>query len=99
MEKKTLPLEFLLETGLLFEINRKILHPLGLALSLYLNDKGEVFDMEILDMRDDEEGVRYSDDTYAIGCDKFFKYMEAHGKKAIHGRFKKLGYILQGENV
>ena len=32
--------EFLVDSGLLFEINRKILHPLGLAIEVVVEDDG-----------------------------------------------------------
>lgn len=36
------PPKFMHESGLLFEINRKILHPLGLALFYVENDDGSI---------------------------------------------------------
>ena len=34
--------EFLSDNGLLFEINRKVLHPLGLAMEIYIDDDDKI---------------------------------------------------------
>jgi hypothetical protein len=53
------PAEFLMTTGLLFEINRRVLHPLGLALEISLDDEtGESRIGGIWDYREDPEADR-----------------------------------------
>ena len=58
---------FLLDTGLLGEVNRVILHPRGLALSVGDNeldgDAREVRFHSVLDYRDDPGGISFDDDT------------------------------------
>ena len=58
-----------IESGLLCEVNRRILHPVGLALEVGLPDDdadGRVA-LAMWDYRDDPEGVAYSDDLIAPG--------------------------------
>lgn len=52
------------ELGLLQEVNRKFFHPLGLALSINLNqDTGKVDSLGgIWDYRDDPEGIFFAED-------------------------------------
>jgi len=65
------PAKFLIETGLLFEINRTILHPLGLSLAFHIendmhmnkklvNSGKEEVRCSLLDFRNDEEGVVFT---------------------------------------
>lgn len=56
--------KFLLEAGLLGEINRKVLHPLGLALIVKENLDGTCkFSNELLDCRDDFEGISFPESS------------------------------------
>lgn len=45
--------------GYLTEVNRRVLHPLGLALEVDVNDAGEWVLSGVWDYRDDPEGIRY----------------------------------------
>lgn len=91
---------FLLDSGLLFEINRKVLHPLGLAMSVELDDDSntKVVFGDIVDSRDDPEGFIFSPESFLDGIDKLGQYMEEFGQKALNSRLEKLGYIIQ-ENM
>jgi hypothetical protein len=83
---------FLLDSGLLFEINRRVLHPLGLAL--------EVSDDRISgiwDCRSDPEGIYFDDETFEAGVRKLKAYMNERGTKAIVTRTACLGYKVQGD--
>lgn len=53
------PAEFVSE-GYLHEVNRKFLHPLGLALSVHTDEFGTHLG-DIWDYRDDPEGLRFDD--------------------------------------
>lgn len=86
---------FLRDAGLLFEINRKILHPLGLALEIVINDDGTEAFGEIWDSRDDPEGIIYADDCYESGLKKFKVYMKERGNTALKSRMENLGYLVQ----
>ena len=87
--------EFLLDSGLLFEINRKILHPLGLALETVVHEDGTVEFGQIWDARDDPEGMLYADDCYASGLKKLKAYLKEQGNEALKSRMEKLGFLVQ----
>lgn len=101
MKEKYLSIEFLEDNGLLFEINRKVLHPLGLALCFVckVDELGNEVtnEIQVWDCRKDEEGIVFAAETYEDGEKKFCQYMREFGKKGIKKRYKKLGYITQGE--
>lgn len=50
------------EIGLLQEVNRQFLHPMGLALEVVIDDDGTYKFGEIWDYRDDEEGMLFGKD-------------------------------------
>lgn len=58
--------KYLLDTGLLGEINRRVLHPLGLAIIINVEDDGSCsFSNELMDCRDDVEGIEFSPELLA----------------------------------
>lgn len=59
--------KFLVESGLLFEINRKVMHPRGLALEVKQNDDGTiVMSQELQDWRD-EDGIEFGPESIERG--------------------------------
>jgi len=58
MDKKLNAREFR-EKGYLQELNRRFLHPLGLAIEIKVEDDGTEVLGGIWDSRDDEEGIYY----------------------------------------
>lgn len=95
MKKIKRPIEFLLENGLLFEINRKVLHPLGLALEAEIDDDGKVVIGSIWDCRSDPEGILFSPDSWQSGKDKLDKYMADYGEPVVKSRLQTLGFVEQ----
>jgi hypothetical protein len=91
--------DLLLDTGLLFQINKDILHPLGLALSVNIDDKtGEkTLSQDLWDCRDDVDGLIYTDETFKDGSEKLEKFYTEVGLDKLEKRREKLGYIVQGE--
>lgn len=88
--------EFLLETGLLFEINRQVLHPLGLALEIKINEENGKIDFgDILDCREDLEGIIFDPETFVEGKERYEKYLEAYGNTNLNFRLSKLGFKAQ----
>jgi len=88
--------KFLLDNGLLFEINRKVLHPLGLALEIQMEDDGSnVTFGRIWDERKDQEGIIFAEDSLEDGANKLHGYMHQQGIVALAHRQEKLGYIIQ----
>lgn len=92
-----LPLNFLLENGLLFEINRTILHPVGLALSVKIdpNIQDGPNEILVLSQTDDSEGFLYSSDDFKSGFARLNRYMKTSGESALTRRQSSLGYIRQ----
>lgn len=95
------PAEFLVDSGLLFEINRTILHPMGLAIAVTLDESdagtesAEEAPIKIWDCRDDPEGIYFEDTTFDEGQTKFYKT----NKEALTRyttRRRCLGYVVQG---
>lgn len=72
-------------TGLLQEINRTILHPLGLAAEVRLD--GSLF---IQDHRSDPEGVMYDE----VDASKAAAYAEMWTRR-VADRTKRLGWVIQ----
>ena len=90
-EIKYLPIREFRELGLLLEINRTFLHPLGLALEVVVNDEtGEESLSGVWDYREDPEGIVYG----TLNKEKVKKAQEFI-KTSHEKRLKTLGYIIQ----
>lgn len=87
--------QFLLDSGLLFEINRTILHPLGLALEVQVNPDGPAEFGDLWDYRDDPEGMLYGPENFAAGRAKYYATMRAWGHTKREERRRRLGYVVQ----
>lgn len=85
----TVPVEELRSLGVISEVNRRLLHPIGLALGV--NAFGEIM---VLDGRDDPEGFLFepsADEEIAEKADRFRREEEAR----FPARAAALGYIVQ----
>ncbi len=68
--------KFLRESGLLFKINRDVLHPLGLALAIDQHDDGTfTMSQELLDYRD-EGGVYFDKESVERGEERLRNFLE-----------------------
>lgn len=98
MDWKTMSLDEFMQIGLLQEINRRLLHPMGLALSMSVNEEsGKVEGFgPVWDFRDDPEGMRFVDSVIvsdeARGKEKRVEEMLMSKKEA---RETTLGYHIQ----
>ena len=92
------PIKFLRETGLLFEINRQVLHPFGLAMGVQPEGDPEdaVGKICLFDSRDDEEGFVYSPDTYVEALARLNNFLEEFGIEKLEERKETLGFVVQG---
>ena len=98
MEKIEDSARFLRDTGLLFEINRRILHPLGLSLAVKEDDTtGEITLDGVLDGRFDPEGFVFDNPSFKTGEERFSKFSEEFALDRMEDRLKRLGFIVQGE--
>ena len=81
------------EIGLLAELNRTFLHPLGLALEVIIDDEtGEEKLGGIWDFRDDPEGMLYSKESFPT---EKIKKAQEFIKQKHEQRLKTLGFIYQ----
>ncbi|MDT8340059.1 MAG: hypothetical protein RQ751_00985 [Longimicrobiales bacterium] len=93
------PVEFLTENGVLFEVNRQVLHPLGLELQIHLDPEGNVTGIELLDNRDNPEPIFFSPEAFLEGREKYQRYLREAGRRNIQKR-RQLGVVIQtGPNL
>ena len=86
----------LYQSGLLFEVNRRILHPFGLALTVVISpDEKEVTFGGVMST-DDLEGASFSNDAYRAGINRFEQFMTTQGESKLRLRLRRLGYVVQG---
>jgi hypothetical protein len=99
------PARVLIERGLLHEINRVIMHPLGLALAVEwpetpeeeaLAAKSENAGIRIWDNESDPEGVYYAGDADEARSVRFTQTL-TNAAARLKIRQKILGYVVQGE--
>jgi len=93
-EAGLLPIEkpdmFLKYTGLLFEINRSVLHPLGLA--MVFDEQGY---LKILEESNPNAGLVLSPEEYMGQKNLFMQFLEKQGNARLQRRQEILGYIKQ----
>ena len=80
------------EMGLLAELNRAFLHPLGLALEVVIDDDGTEKLGGIWDYRDDPEGVLFSKEYFPY---ETIKKAQKFIQEKHEQRMKNLGFIYQ----
>jgi hypothetical protein len=78
--------------GLLAELNRTFLHPLGLALEIIIDDDGTEKIGGIWDYRDDPEGMLYEKEHFPT---EKIKSAQEFIKQKHEQRMKTLGFIYQ----
>lgn len=95
-EPETMSVKEFRARGYLAMINRKLLHPLGLALSVAIDDStGDESFGPIIDSRDDPEGIIYDE---SMIDDEFRRKASALALEQLtrnSARYKLLGYIIQ----
>ena len=83
------------EMGLLYEVNRRVLHPLGLALEVAVEEDGTASFGKIWDCRDDPEGILFGDEVARKGLRRFKAYLLREGFDRLRSRHERLGLICQ----
>lgn len=79
MEKIEDAAKFLHDSGLLFELNRAVLHPRGLALGVTVSDDESDIEFDVIyDYRDD--GIVFGEQLFNEGEKKLNTYMDEHPK-------------------
>ncbi|HSM07037.1 MAG TPA: hypothetical protein VK858_20590 [Longimicrobiales bacterium] len=93
------PVQFLRDHGILFEINRQVLHPLGLELHFELNEEGRITGIDLLDNRAIPEPIFFPPEAFNEGRSKYEEYLAEHGRRNIQKR-RQIGVVIQtGPNV
>jgi hypothetical protein len=71
--------KFLHDNGLLFEINRLVLHPRGLALGVITSDDERIIKFDtVFDYR--EDGINFGPSNFVDGERKLTEYTDEHPK-------------------
>lgn len=83
------------ELGLLQEVNRQFFHPRGLALELVKHEDGRIEIGGIQDVRDDPEGMVFTNAPTLEKFDRSHELMQAHAST----RFDKFGWTIQPVGV
>jgi hypothetical protein len=91
---RELDFEFLLDSGLLFEINRSTLHLIGIALTVKKNNQGRVT-LGLKDCRQEPEKLVFGKDTLAAGKEKLSRFMAEFGRAQDNRRTDRLGWGCQ----
>ncbi|MEJ2539246.1 MAG: hypothetical protein P8188_04645 [Gemmatimonadota bacterium] len=93
------PVEFLKDHGILFEINRQVLHPLGLELHFHLDDDGRITGIDLEDNRGIPQPICFTPEAFHEGRSKYEEYLTSHGRRNIQKR-RQIGMVIQtGPNV
>lgn len=92
MAQKKLSVKEFREQGYLQELNRRFLHPLGLALEVVVEEDGTERFGDVWDSRDDPEGMIYGPNM--IDPEKVKRVDGEASHKAVT-RIKELGYVIQ----
>lgn len=97
MDWKSRPLDasYLLDSGLLFEINRTTLHPLGLALTVSTDPQSGKSRLTFKDARTAPETLVFDKNAYEVGTLKLRQFMEKFGKAQMDVRRSRLGWGYQ----
>jgi hypothetical protein len=88
---------YIIDNGLLFEINRRILHPVGLALVIDIdrNNRKQLAFTELLST-DDSEGFLFDEEAYEVGDKNYKKFLlKKGGQSKINARKEKYGFVEQ----
>jgi hypothetical protein len=93
------PGSFLRDTGLLFEINRQVLHPLGLELLMECDEAGEVDRIRILDNRAADAPLVFTPEAFEEGRHRYQGYLADRGRRNLQKR-RQIGMVVQtGPNL
>lgn len=88
--------KYLINNGLIFEINRKVLHPIGLALVVDVDYKNRnKLSITGLVETEDREGFLYDSDGFKVGSEKYEKFLKKVGQERLDHRFAKYGFLEQ----
>lgn len=82
------------DAGYLSEVNRQVLHPLGLALAVMHDDDGEVTGWGVYDDREDPEGWYFGDNAIGAVAGKAAN-IQSEWEARREARVAALGWMVQ----
>ena len=89
-------IKFLIDSGLLFEINRCVLHPLGLALAIKIEENGNMEFDSIWDRREDPSSFTFTEEAFEDGKSKLDRYYKENAvMDRLQKRLKIHGFLMQ----
>jgi hypothetical protein len=88
------PVDFLRDSGILFEINRQVLHPLGMELHLRPDDDGGIGGIDLEDNRGEADPICFTAEAFNEGRTRYEDYLAEHGRENIQKR-RRLGMVIQ----
>lgn len=88
------PVDFLRDSGILFEINRQVLHPLGMELHLRPDDDGGIGGIDLEDNRGEADPICFTAEDFNEGRTRYEDYLAEHGRENIQKR-RRLGMVIQ----
>jgi hypothetical protein len=84
------PGQYMLDNGMVFELNRVFFHPIGYSLTV--NSDGEI---SLHDFSDVPDTVTFPPDVFPKAKAKWKRYWKEEGAKAHHLRTRLLGFDVQ----
>jgi hypothetical protein len=93
-ENRELDASFLLDSGILFEINRSFLHLIGVSL-VVTKDSKDGFSLVLKDSRKTPESLRFKKEVYENGDRKLRNFMKQFGYNQMKKRQQALGWSSQ----
>lgn len=98
-DMKLMPINDFRRLGYLQEVNRRFLHPLGLALIAGNDEEGNWSITGVWDSREDSEGIYFGlNDTTESRLERFQlnkEFIDSELNKRIKAREEKLGFIIE----
>jgi hypothetical protein len=93
---KKVPTTRLVDDGLIFEINRQVLHPMGLALAVVKDPSNQASpETVVLVESDDEEGILFDEAGFTSGAAKFAAFFRKVGENRVARRIRAVGFARQ----
>ncbi len=92
---RTVDIQYLIDAGILFEINRTLMHPFGLAMTVKKDSSGKLVWDEIKDLRNTPQTCGFDIEKAKAGRKKHFSFLTEFGFAQLAKREEKLGYGVQ----
>lgn len=93
-ENRPADIPFLIDSGLLFEINRQLTHPFGIAIVARKDEQGKMV-LDVKDYRNAPEEALFKKETRDACRAKYKKFMKEFGNSQLDKRVSKLGHATQ----